>query len=81
METSLVDDMASSVPLEIVGIENNQLSLKLSDRYEFKVPLAILPDESGIPKKLLLKLKKPQESVFADSLLEERHKRLEDLIN
>lgn len=69
-----------SLPLEVVAVSDNSLCLHLG-HYQFEVPLAVLPAGESIPKQLLLKIRKPDGSVFAPDLLEERHRRLQDMIN
>lgn len=73
-------ETVESLPLKVVAVIDNSLRLHLG-HYEFDVPLAVLPAGESIPKELLLKIRKPDSSVFAQDLITERHRRLQDMIN
>lgn len=79
---SYLSECLESIPLQVLGINGNNLQLRLSENCNFEVPLAVLPGDAAIiPKQLLLKIKKPDGSVFAADLWKERCQRLRDLIN
>ncbi|MBU2524705.1 hypothetical protein KKG71_05955 [Patescibacteria group bacterium] len=71
-------DLILSKPLVIAEIDRENCVLKTQDDQKFKVPVSVLPDRADIRQNVALSIKK---SNIGDKLLNERHRRLEEMIN